>query len=49
MRRKTRWQIATPTYAYQVAARTAKRREERVAQGLIINETSGSSGSKRYA
>ena len=42
MRKKTRWQIATPTYAYEVSARTAKRREQRVAKGLIRNETAES-------
>jgi hypothetical protein len=41
VRRKTRWQIATPTYAYEVAERTAKRREQRTAKGLILNEVSG--------
>ena len=38
MRRKTRWQIATATYAYEVGARTAKRREQRVVKGLILKD-----------
>ncbi len=40
MRRKTRWQIATPTYGYEVDARTAKRREQRIAEGLMLNDVS---------
>jgi hypothetical protein len=41
VRKKTRWQIATPTYAYEVGERTAKRREQRAAKGLMLNETAG--------
>lgn len=41
MRKKTRWQIATATYSYKVAARTARRREQRDAKDLILNETAG--------